>query len=46
MNDNEYRGVFVLPKVKSILLRHNILWSILHWKLLWKLFLVTTLGSM
>ena len=42
---NEHRGVFVLPKVKSILFRYNLLWSILYWKLRWKLFIVTTLGN-
>ena len=40
---NEHRGVFILPKVKSILFRYNLLWSLLYWKLRWKLFIVTTL---
>ena len=42
---NKYRGVFILPKVKSILFRYNMLWSILYWNLRWKLFMVTTLGN-
>ena len=42
---NEHRGVFILPKVKSILFRYNMLWSILYWKLGWKLFVVTTRGN-
>ena len=33
MNDNEHRGVFVSPKVKSILFRDNMLRSILCRKL-------------
>ena len=40
---NEHRCIFILPKVKSILFRYNMLWSILYWKLRWKLFIVTTL---
>ena len=42
---NEHRGVFILPKVKSVLFRYNTLWSILYWKLRWNLFIVTTLGN-
>ena len=40
---SEHRGVFILPKVKSILFRYNMLWSIFYWKLRLKLFIVTTL---
>ena len=29
---NEHRGVFISPKVKSILFRYNLLWSIWDWK--------------
>ena len=42
---NEHRGFFILPKAKSALFRYNMFWSILYWKLRWKLFIVTTLGN-